>query len=65
MSREIRFTDIQACIDLIEELGYSADGLGNDQIVALAEELSLGDFNEDDPMDSQASHWGEDVDDLI
>ncbi len=65
MSRSIRFTSIDACIKLIEEMGYSVSGLGNDQIVALAEELELGDFNEDDPMDSQASHWAEDVDDLI
>ena len=56
MTSRIRFTSIDACIRLIEELGYSADGLGNDEIVALAEELELGDFDDCGCMDSQASH---------
>jgi len=65
MTSRIRFTSIDACIRLIEELGYSVHGLGNDEIVALAEELELGDFDDCGDMDSQASHWGEDTSDLI
>ena len=64
MTSRIRFTSIDACIRLIEEMGYSVDGLGNDEIVALAEELELGDLD-CGCMDSQASHWGEDTSDLI